>query len=123
MAEVLGAKVSVDVACHPFNMTLPACQVLKQLLSRGKVHTPDSTSTSHELSVTEVTTETEAEIESETIPHFQPCPNQLALTLMNINSVWHPCITYGRFHGTNLMLSFVYNSLSMLCVYLPCNES
>lgn len=90
VVEILGAKVKVDVACHPFAMTSPACQVLKQLLSREETHTL------HE----DEEYEKNGEGSVAKIPHFQACSNQLAITLMNINSVWHPCITYGRFHGT-----------------------
>jgi hypothetical protein len=71
----MGTKEKVDVACFPFGMTAPACTVLSQLLARGGTQ------------------------QKEKKPHFQPTPNQLALTLMNINSIWHPCITYGQFHS------------------------
>ena len=102
--EVLGTKEVVDVACHPFAMTAPACSVLTQLLSRGEAR-PVATSTSSD-STTSSTTASSSRSSSdnlppELLPHFQPCPNQLAITLMNINSVWHPCITYGRFHSWN----------------------
>ena len=77
---MLGTKECVDVACHPSDFTLSSCHILSQLLSRG-VTNPKSTQPEQPINR----------------PHFIAAPNQLCLTLMNINSIWHPCITYGRF--------------------------
>lgn len=111
-AEVLGAKVAVDVACHPHSMTSHACNVISQLLSRGEPYTsppnpshpneessrrPSTPVSSSDVSDLSPLPYEEFELEDKR-PRFIAGANQLAITLMNINSVWHPCITYGQFH-------------------------
>ena len=106
VGEVLGAKEVVDVACHPFQMTNPACSVLTQLLSVGvdtnvagfESHLKKDTSFVPNTARAEICKVSDDNL-SALLPHFKPSPNMLSLTLMNINSVWHPCITYGRFHS------------------------
>jgi len=110
-AEVLGTKLAVDVAAHPYNMTSPACRVLTQLISRGepystpqqraqflKVETGKSSSSIETSSSTDLSPSVNTDVPQKR-PVLIAGPNQLAVTMMNINSVWHPCITYGQFHA------------------------
>lgn len=40
------------------------------------------------------------------LPVFDPAPNFLAVTLMNINSVWHPTISYGFYRNKDVTKPF-----------------
>lgn len=40
------------------------------------------------------------------LPAFDPAPNFLAVTLMNINSVWHPTISYGFYRNKDVTKPF-----------------
>ncbi|KAL7457140.1 hypothetical protein ACHAWC_008654 [Mediolabrus comicus] len=40
------------------------------------------------------------------LPAFDPADNFLAVTLMNINSVWHPTISYGFYRNKDLAVPF-----------------
>jgi hypothetical protein len=40
------------------------------------------------------------------LPAFDPADNFLAVTLMNINSVWHPTISYGFYRNKDLTVPF-----------------
>ena len=40
------------------------------------------------------------------LPHLTPADNFLSVTLMNINSVWHPTISWGFYHNLDLSKPF-----------------
>jgi len=77
-AEILGTKEDVDISVQPSEASAQISSMLESLVAKPKV-TP------------------EGHLTNECFPHFHPTSNFLTNTLMNINSVWHPCICYGRF--------------------------
>merc|ERR1712007_265122 len=40
------------------------------------------------------------------LPELDPADNFLAVTLMNINSVWHPTISYGFYRNRDVTVPF-----------------
>ena len=77
IVEVLGTKEIVDLSSTPTHTSNDMCDLMANLI---QIYNTDG--------VTQW-------------PVLNPIPNMLSLTLMNINSVWHPCILYGRFKDWN----------------------
>jgi hypothetical protein len=77
-AEILGTKEDVDITIAPQFGGQEIASMLEKLVGKER----------RDLS---------GNITDSKFPRLHPMSNFLTNTLMNINSVWHPCICYGRF--------------------------
>lgn len=76
--EILGTKEDVDISVIPETGRTEIADMFQALVGKAR--------------------QTEAQsLSEETYPKLHAVSNFLTNTLMNINSVWHPCICYGRF--------------------------